>query len=71
MVPVRLLRPEEIGEGLFPVAVPVIRARAVEAVVDQGGEVFMVAHGVYWSENIVCPNYAQSHPESGMLNCKT
>jgi hypothetical protein len=39
MAPVRLLHPDEIGEGLFPVGVPVIRARAVEAGVDQDGEV--------------------------------
>ena len=45
MVPVRLLHADEIGEGLFPVGVPVIRAGAVEAGVDQDGEVFKVGHG--------------------------
>lgn len=46
MIPVRLLHPNEIGEGLFPVGVPVVRARAVEAGVDQDGEVFEGGHGV-------------------------
>jgi len=46
MVPVRLLHPDEIGEGLFPVGVPVIRAGAVEAGVDQDGDVFEGKHEV-------------------------
>jgi hypothetical protein len=46
MVPVRLLHPDEIGEGLLPVGVPVIRAGAVEAGVDQDGEVFEGGHSV-------------------------
>jgi hypothetical protein len=46
MIPVRLLHAHEIGEGLFPVAVPVIRAGAVEAGVDQDGEVFQGGHGI-------------------------
>ncbi len=45
MVPVRLLHPHEIVEDLFPVGVPVIRAGAVEAGVDQDGEVFEGGHG--------------------------
>lgn len=44
MVPVRLLHPHEIGEDLFPVGVPVIRAGAVDAGVDQDGEVFDDEH---------------------------
>lgn len=44
MVPVRLLHAGAIGEGPFPVRVPVIRAGAVEAGVDQDGEVFEVGH---------------------------
>lgn len=44
MVLVRLLHPDEIGEGLFPVAVPVIWAGAVEAGVDQDGDVVEVGH---------------------------
>lgn len=44
MVPVRLLHPDKIGEGLFLVGVPVIRAGGVEAGVDQDGEVFKVGH---------------------------
>jgi hypothetical protein len=46
MVPVRLLHADEIGEGLFPVGVPVIRAGAVEAGVDQDREVFGGGHEV-------------------------
>lgn len=44
MVPVCLLHAHEIGEGLFQVGVPVIRAGAVEAWVGQDGEVFKVGH---------------------------
>ena len=44
MVPVRLLHAGELGEGLFPVGVPVIRARAVEAGVDQYGEILARGH---------------------------
>jgi hypothetical protein len=35
----------QIGEGLLPVGVPVIRARAVEAGVDQDGVVVAGGHG--------------------------
>lgn len=38
MVPVRLLHAHKFGEGLFPVGMPVIRVRAIEAGVDQDGE---------------------------------
>jgi hypothetical protein len=48
MVPVRLLHADEIGKGLFPVGVPVIRAGAVEAGVDQDGEVFQGGHDGEW-----------------------
>lgn len=53
MVPVRLLQADEIGEGLFPVGVPVIRAGAVEAGVDQDREVFQGWHGRHWRDNVV------------------
>lgn len=46
MVPVRLLHTHEIGEGLFPVGVPVIRAGAVEAGVDKDGKVLKSGHTV-------------------------
>jgi hypothetical protein len=44
MVPVRLLHEHEIGEGLFPVGMPVSRAGAVEAGVNQDREIFKVEH---------------------------
>lgn len=55
MIPVHLLHAHEIGEGLFPVGVPVIRAGAVEAGVNQDGEVFQGGHGGYFMGNVVCP----------------
>lgn len=52
MVPVWLLHAHEIGEGLFPVGLPVIRAGAVEARVDQDGEAFWGWHEEgYWKAN--------------------
>jgi len=54
---------DEIGEGLFPVGVPVIRAGAVEAGMDQDGEVFEGWHGATsgktWSVPN-CSNYRQA-----------
>lgn len=50
MIPVRLLHAPEIGEGLFPVGVPVIQAGAVEAGADQDGEVFQGRHGRLFKE---------------------
>jgi hypothetical protein len=38
VVPVSLLNADEIGEGLFPVGLPVIWPGAVEAGVDKDGE---------------------------------
>ncbi len=56
MVPVRLLRAREFEEGSLPVGVPVIRAGAVEAGVDQDGEVF---EGRHWG--LLVGNYDYTH----------
>lgn len=45
MIPVRLRDADEIGEGLFPVRLPVIRSGAVEAGVYQDGKVVECSHG--------------------------
>ncbi len=66
MVPVRLLHPDKIGEGLFPVVVPVIRAGTVEAGVDQDGEVIQSsrATGQIWIiGQLTLPAYHSGVPD--------